>query len=203
MKIQVPTASAVTAVISTSQLLSGIQNRVRVHPVTYSLPTDTLADIGKVVALWAYEEWLLTGIASSLMGIGRKESRRTLNGRAEDALEAIRYAMTLLKLQEPELLIRISAQVPYLADLRNSVGHGIWVTDQNTGKLSLQRISGTWEDADGRPIGAKRDTPESVDASSEWFNDVCEQISKCVADTEQFKREIDMLIVSKVGVSET
>lgn len=188
------TATAVEAT-SMSLLLDTSQSHFRVHPVAHNLPPYVLEGIGKIVSLWAYEEWLLTGIASCLMNIGRKESRRDLNGRAEDALQAIRYAYKLANEQEPELVITIADQVDRLAELRNSVGHGIWVNDQNTGKLSLQRVSGVW-DMDGNVV-AKKDTPESVDASPEWFDSGCARISECITDTEQFARDVEALIASR------
>jgi len=188
---------AATAVAATSMgsQLDLSDTRVRVHPVTHELPPDVQSGIGKIVSLWAYEEWLLTGIAVRLMNTGRKKGRKDLSGRADDALQAIKCAYVLAKEREPQLLSHIVQQVSDLADLRNTVGHGIWVHDQNTGRLSLQRISGA-SVVDGKDV-ARKDTPEAVDATPEWFERGCERIIVCIKDTEKFAEVVEALIAAK------
>lgn len=126
---------------------------------------------------------------------GEKQGRKDLSGRADDALQAIKCAYTLAKEREPQLLSEIEQQVSDLADLRNTVGHGIWVHDQNTGRLSLQRVSGVAV-IDGNVV-MRKDTPEAVDATSEWFEHGCERIIACIRMTEEFAEVVEGLIASK------
>src|SRR6476469_5500209 len=83
----------------------------RVHPVATFLEPWILEGIGGIVVLWANAEWRLTGVAAIVQDYGRKESRRKLNGRADDALAEIRYGLALAKIPEPALLSCIATRV--------------------------------------------------------------------------------------------
>ena len=126
-------ANSVTAVSTPVLILSKLPSRT--HPATIELPPEILQGIGKVVVLWAYEEWLLTGVACKLMGIGRKQGRRLMNGRAEDARKNIRRTLKHRKMKAPKSLSKVERQVSYLGENRNRVGHGVWAKHTDTGQL--------------------------------------------------------------------
>jgi hypothetical protein len=163
------------------------------HPVTLNLEPWILEGIAKIVAHWANAEWRLTGVAALLHGYGRKESRKKLSGRAEDALAEIRYGFAQAKFPASAILTGIEERVPTMADVRNSVAHGVWIEDHNLGKVTLQRVSGAWDIA-GKTVGSKKEMPESFEVSPEWFAEQVAHIAVFIEDMKEFEREVLALV---------
>jgi len=164
----------------------------RVHPVTTSLEPWILGGIGGIVVLWANAEWRLTGVAAIVQEYGRKESRRKLNGRADDALAEIRYGLALAKIPEPALLSCIAARVGDLADLRNCVAHGVWLNDANLGlsHCNALPVSGMWR---ARPLQRRR-YPNQCLCLLNGSRTKATQMLGFIEDTKRLERELRALI---------
>jgi hypothetical protein len=169
-----------------------VTTSARVHPVVTDLEPWIVAGIGKIVALWAHEEWLLTGIAARYMGYDRKVSRARLSGRADAAIGELLCGFALAQQVAPEILARVISQTLELAELRNAVAHGVWLQDQNTGQVTLQRVSGAWE-IHGMAAGDKSALTESLAVSPELFEAQAAKLTTCIADTERLRLEVEAL----------
>jgi hypothetical protein len=170
-----------------------VATSARVHPVVIDLEPWILAGIGKIVALWGYEEWLLTGIAARYMGYDRKVTRERLSGRADAAIGELLCGLALAKQAAPDILALVINQALELAELRNAVAHGVWLQDQDTGKVCLQRVSGAWE-IHGKAAGNESALPESLAVSPELFERQAAKIVACIADTERLRLEVEALL---------
>jgi hypothetical protein len=171
----------------------GIQMLPRTRPVKTDLEPWVLEGIGKIVFLWAFAEWILIGMASDLKGIDRKQSRQVWKGRADEALQAISDALSERGLQKPPTFKKVGGWVSELGEIRNMVGHGIWVDDDGPGQVAVQRITGVWE-ADGEIVDTKKKTPGAEPVSEQWFKKQAAKIHECISDTKKLKSEIEALV---------
>jgi hypothetical protein len=188
-----PTGSGSADASAVASPLYIVATSARVHPVVTDLEPWILAGIGKITALWAYEEWLLTGIAARYMGYDRKVSRERLSGRADAAIGELLCGLALSKQTAPDILALVITQTLELAELRNAVAHGVWLQDQDTGKVSLQRVSGAWE-IHGKAAGNKSALPESLAVSPELFERQAAKIVACIDDTQRLRLELEALV---------
>jgi hypothetical protein len=125
-----------------------------------------------------------------LMGMDRKKGRKVLSGRAEDAMKKIRSCLARRKMKAPKGLKNVARQVSDIAEIRNRVGHGIWMNHSDTGQLMLQRITGVWE-VNGKVVDTKRHTPEGQKVTTQWLAEQVDKIHKCIEDTAALSAEVN------------
>jgi hypothetical protein len=115
-----------------------------------------------------------------------------LSGRADAAIGELLCGFALAQQVAPEILARVISQTLELAELRNAVAHGVWLQDQNTGQVTLQRVSGAWE-IHGMAAGDKSALTESLAVSPELFEAQAAKLTTCIADTERLRLEVEAL----------
>ena len=152
------------------------------------LPTSHAAGIGRVMARWNYEEWLLNAVVYRLLDIDRGRGRLAVRElRADERVALIEDLMRVRKL----------AVRSYVADLRRSLrqakrerdllAHGLWLRHPATRKLHILRTRGMGRKA--RPQ-AVRKTARDLSASYR-------EIDRLVGLTRRLERELRRALAAR------
>lgn len=182
-----PFASAVTS--PTSADLVFVR---KVHPVIADLPDTYCIGIGRIIAHWSYQEWLLQQIINKLLKIGPKQGRIAIGSpRSKDCMKRIFQLVKAENIHVQTNLNDLSEKLKNAERQRDLVGHGIWLQDANTGKIHIQDIAGKLQPPGQRKGISKRIVPKSEPIDESKLSKYTEDIKATIALTRQLEAEID------------
>lgn len=147
-------------------------------PEVRRLPAPYAAGIGRIIARWAYQEWLLTEITRRAMGVGPKQARLAMRElRAEDHIKTMVQLLSVLKIEVKLPLDELKRDLRKQEDERNLYAHGMWIRDPKTRQLRIWRIRGSWESG---PLQgqSKRIKPEPVKRSPADMKATCREMDR-------------------------
>jgi hypothetical protein len=183
-------ASAMPA-IATANDLATLISKIELHPVTIKLPSSYLEGIGKIVTQWALQEWMLAGIICLLLDIDRKEARIAVGSpRAVDTLRRIKQLCAVKQIIVPSVL-PTPAPLERGEKTRDLVGHGIWLYDDETKRISIQNTSGEWNFGPKQEPVSKRLYPEAKPIDGSWFEEELSNIQSTIEATDKAYQELE------------
>jgi hypothetical protein len=147
------------------------------------LPDDYARAVGLVVARWAYQEWLLIEVLSTILGIGPKEARHVLGtGQGIDYVPLIRDLIWVQKLTTRVDLSDLRRRVQDLREKRNTLAHGLWLRDE-AGVPCLQDTTGKWPPEPGQPEVTRKIKPGAWYFNPEVAADLIAQMDQTIGLT--------------------
>ena len=165
-----------------------------VHPVVAVVGDEYALPVGKIITLWAYEEWLLKDCAYKAIGIGPKYGRLAV--REPRGKEYPNFIRSLLLARNIVLTYDYNALTNLIEDgeeIRNMFAHSIWVKNPSESRLTLQITTGNWQ---GKPAPkvSKKILPEGRPITEEYFAHCLEVVDTVIRTTIPFREAIYKLL---------
>jgi len=143
---------------------------MKTSPVVAVIDDHYALLVGKVISLYAYEEWMLRDMVYRLLHIGPKQGRLSVRDcRAKDYPELI---STLIDLANVAVKYDFDALTKLLDEAetnRNMLAHSVWLKgDHDAAPLHIQVTKGSWPKQPYKPKVSKRVNPEGREMTDEY-----------------------------------
>jgi len=156
------------------------------------LPTMTAAAVGRILARWSYQEWLLTETAYKLLRLDPKEGRVAV--REPRAADYVTMIEDLLRIHRITIKASLSELRKYLVlaeNQRDRYAHGVWLRHPQTRELYIRRTKGNWRPDLREPKINRKIKPEALRVIPSKLTAVFHLIDVTVLMTEKIKTEIE------------
>jgi hypothetical protein len=132
------------------------------RPTTLDLPDDIAAGVGRLMAHWSYQTFLLAKVTYTILGVSPKQARVAVRDpRPEDYVTMIEELMGLAGLTTSVSMKALKSGLKELKSLRDTIAHGLWLRNTETDALHIQMIAGSWQpDSKARKSVSRRVSPE-------------------------------------------
>jgi len=144
------------------------------------LPTSLAAGVGRVMARWNYEEWLLGELVTELLGADRRGKLAVRGLRAEERVALIEDLMRVRKLAARGDLADLRASLRWAKRERDLLAHGMWLRRPGTRKLHILETRRMRRGARPRAV---RKTARDLSATYR-------EIDRLVGVTKRLEREL-------------
>ena len=141
-------ASAMASVVTSPLSFADVANAaVREHPLEAEIGDAQFKAIGEIMVLWAHAVWQLENIVCCILGIGRKEARIAAGERelpVGKSIDRVRDLMLAMN-REPPNIADLKGRLMRCETSRNLVAHGVWLKDNESGKIGIQDVRQEWD----------------------------------------------------------
>ena len=135
---------------------------MEVTPIAQGLPTNFAASVGRIIARWAYVEWLLSQAIYDMLGIGPKQGRISVRTpRAEDCITMIEELLQSHRLALSENFGPAKTILRNAENKRNTLAHSIWLKVPKTKEIRIQVTKGNWNLGPNGKV-SKKVIPEGI-----------------------------------------
>jgi hypothetical protein len=155
---------------------------MRTDPIVTDLPEEYTQAIGRMVVEWAYLEHSLRMTVYRLLDLDPKRGRIAVRDpRPNEFVKMISELMELAEIaSSDDLFSDLPAALQEAENRRNTIIHGIWVLDSESGLLKVIRTSGNWRPDPLKPGVSRKMRPEGIPTTPADIDRTTDLIRKLV-----------------------
>lgn len=177
---------------SSKNLPEGAYRRPVLNP-----PDDISVLVGRVVAHWSFLEWLLRQCTYTLLGVSDRFGRIAVRDpRPEEHVRMIQELMELAGFSTSIKLSDLMEDLRALKNLRDSIVHGVWTENVDTGRLTISIDSGTWSPPKLTGKVSRRVVPEARGIDAEGLETVCSGIHDCILRVQRLLVDLEAQVLA-------
>lgn len=183
------------AVNKEKQPEAGSYRRVILNP-----PDDVCGMVGRIMAHWSFQVWLLQQCTYTLLGVGDKQGRLAVRDPRPD--EHVKMIQDLMKLAGFETKLKLSElmeDLRTLKGLRDNIAHGVWTQNMETGRLTLSIDSGIWVPHKKSEKVSRRVVPEARGIDAEGLESVRDGIEGTILITQKLLVSLEKQVLALNG----
>jgi hypothetical protein len=141
---------------------------MRTSPVMAIIDDDYALVVGRVITMFAYEEWMLRDIVYRLVDMGPKNGRLIVKDfRAKEYPDIIKTLAEINKIDITFDSLELEKLLEECESNRNMFAHSIWLQEDD-GSVSIQITRGNWPKTPHNPKVKKQVSPEGRTMTPEY-----------------------------------
>ncbi|MGB8274368.1 MAG: hypothetical protein WCF16_03750 [Alphaproteobacteria bacterium] len=158
----------------------------------YRLPVEYSTEIGRLITRWAFLEWRMRELTYLVLRLSPKEGRVAVRDpRATGQLTMLEDLLDLRSLKTSISLKAFHTPFEKLQELRDAIGHGIWMNHPGSKVPVLQWLKGSYPELPGGKSVKARIYPGSMRVSLNDLRLAINAIGQHIADLEKIRDEIE------------
>lgn len=153
---------------------------------------ELTALVGRIVVHWSFQVWLLQQCTYTMLGLNNAQGRIAVRDpRPHEHIEMLEQLAPLAGFTLHLDLETLKKDLRDLKSLRDSIAHGVWTRNRQTGRLTLQLDSGAWTPPGHREKRSRRHTPEARGVDAEGLESVLAGIQRTISTTDALLRSLE------------
>jgi len=174
----------------------------KIPNIVSRLPTRIAAGVGQIIALWSYQESLLTEITCEAAGVGLAEGRIAFRQqRADEQIKMIGDLCAIKGIRISTDMTALGKKLNDAQNRRNLLAHGLWMRNRTAKTVSVMVASGTWPLGQRAERLTKRMIPGEQDIDAQYFANARQQIELTISLCFELHSEIVSARVPSRGKS--
>ncbi len=168
-----------------------------VRHIIFEAPAELATLVGQIAIRWSSLVWTVQQCTYTALGLPNAQARIAVRDpRPDEHIQMIESLMKLAGFKTSTNFAGLREDLTALKGLRDNLCHGVWTTNPDSGKITIQIDSGNWVPSGHNGKRSRRETPEARGVDAEGLRSIMIGLEDCIRMLQVLLLELETQVSS-------